>query len=67
MKKNLSGIILVAEIVAVILFHAFKLRESEQAPSESTIVMISKNLVNIPKSAILLKTKPDYFFINMLK
>lgn len=67
MKKNLSGIILTAEIAAVILFHTFKIRESENIPSESSVVKISKTLVNIPKSAILFKTKPDYFFVNMLK
>lgn len=67
MKKNLSGIILIAEIVVVILFHTFKIRETENVPSESTVARISKSLVNIPKSAILIKTKPDYFFVNMLK
>jgi hypothetical protein len=67
MKKHLSGIVLVAEIVAVILFHTFKLRTSENTPPENSVVRITKSLVNIPKSTILYKTRQDYSFVNMLK
>ena len=67
MKKNLSGIVLVAEILTVILFHTLKNRETENIPPENAIVKISKSVVNIPRSALVLKAKPEYFFVNMLK
>jgi hypothetical protein len=67
MKKNLSGFVLAAEILIVILFHTLKNRESETVPTENAVVKVSKSVVNIPKSALLLKIKPEYFFVNMLK
>jgi hypothetical protein len=67
MKKNRSGIILVAEIIVVILFHTFKIRETDKDQPLNAIVKIGRNLENIPKSSLLLKAKPQYFFVNLLK
>ena len=67
MKKNRSGILLIAEIVAVILFHTFKIRASEKDLPDRSIVSISKNLNHLPQSVLMPKAKPEFFFLNMLK
>jgi hypothetical protein len=67
MKKNLSGIVLTAEILIVILFHAFKIRQNENIQAENAIVRISKGAMSIPKSVIIFKSKPEYFFVRILK
>ena len=67
MKKNLSGIVLTAEILTIILFHAYKIRQNENPQPENAIVKIGRSAMNIPKSAIIFKTKPEYFFIRVLK
>jgi hypothetical protein len=67
MKKNRSGILLIAEIVAVILFHTFKIRATEIDLPDNAIVKISKSPDNLSKATSVLKTKPEFFFLNMLK
>jgi hypothetical protein len=67
MKKNLSGIVLAAEILAVILFHTFKDRGAENNSPENTIVRTGKSVIDIPRASSLFKTKPEYFFVNVLK
>jgi hypothetical protein len=67
MKKNRNGIILIAEIVAIVLFHAFKTREPQKELPLNTIVKVGKTLENIPRSSLILKAKPEYFFVNMFK
>ncbi|HVU85030.1 MAG TPA: hypothetical protein VHC50_09320 [Puia sp.] len=69
MKKNRSGILLIAEIVAIILFHTFKIRASEKDLPDrpGSIVTISKNLNHLPQSVLMPQAKPVFFFLNMLK
>ncbi|HVY73431.1 MAG TPA: hypothetical protein VG890_01295 [Puia sp.] len=67
MKKNRNGIILVAEIIAVILFHSFKLREPNVKLPADQAVQTAVRLDHIPGISSLLKTKPEYFFLNVLK
>ena len=67
MKKNRSGILLIAEIVAVILFHTFKIRATEKDLSDNSIATISKRVDNLPKTILAPKSKPEFFFLNMLK
>ena len=67
MKKNRSGILLIAEIVAVILFHSFKIRATEKDLPDNSIVTISTRLDNLPKTILVPKSKPEFFFLNMLK
>jgi len=68
MKKNRSGILLIAEIAAVILFHTFKIRSTEKDLPENDVVTNSKSIENLPGATIpVQKLKPEYFFLNMLK
>jgi hypothetical protein len=66
MKKNRSGILLIAEIVAIILFHTFKIKATEKDLPDNAIVKISKSPV-LPRTASVLKIRPEFFFLNMLK
>lgn len=67
MKKNRSGILLIAEIIAVILFHSFKIMAAQKDLPDNSIVTISTRLDNLPKTISAPKSKPDFFFLNMLK
>jgi hypothetical protein len=67
MKKNQSGLILAAEILIVILFHVYKIRQNENILPENALVRMSKGAVNISKSALNFKSNPEYFFVNVLK
>ena len=68
MKKNRSGILLIAEIVAVILFHSFKIRATaEKDLPDNSIVTITQRPGNLPKTILVPKSKPEFFFLNMLK
>ena len=68
MKKNRSGILLIAEIAVVILFHTFKIRSAEKDRPDNDIVRNSKSIENLPGTTIpVQKGKPEYFFLNMLK
>ncbi len=67
MKKNQSGVVLAAEILIVILFHVYKIRQSENILPGNALVRISKSAVNISKSALSFKSNPEYFFVNVLK
>jgi hypothetical protein len=66
MKKNRSGILLIAEIVAIILFHTFKIRATEKDLPDNAIVKISRR-PDLPPATPVLKIRPEFFFLNMLK
>ena len=67
MKKNLSGILLVAEIVVVILFHTFKIRQPKKIVLKTILSGTAKASKTFLVSNPCSKAKPEYFFLNMLK
>ncbi len=63
MKKNMSGIILAAEILTIILFHSFQLKQAEPKPADA-LASISK--ASTPNK-MPLHARPAYIYLPLLK
>ena len=63
MKKNKSGIILAAEIFAIILFHSHQMKQQAPAPFDS----LARNAKVAPQHKMPLHAKPAYIYLPLLK
>jgi len=66
MKTNPSRYILAAEILAVILFHAVKIKQADKMPEETAAISINQKLpASMPLDENMFRF--EYILLNMLK
>jgi hypothetical protein len=63
MKKNMSGIILAAEIFTIILFHSFQLRQDDHKPVDA----LARAEKASASRKMELHAKPAYIYLPLLK
>ena len=63
MKKNMSGIILAAEIFAIILFHSFQLKQEDQKTNDALV----RSTKAAPVQKMALHAKPAYIYLPLLQ
>jgi hypothetical protein len=66
MKTNPSRYVLAAEILAIILFHAVKIRQAEKQPTEIVYSHFNKN-IPLQKDGAESKSGVEYMLVNLLK
>jgi hypothetical protein len=66
MKSNLSKYILAAEILAIIIFHAVKIKQEEKPPVETVFERFNKN-IPLQKPAIGDQSGIEYMLLNLIK
>jgi hypothetical protein len=66
MKTNPSRCVLAVEILAIILFHAVKIRQTQKQQTEIVYSHVSKN-IPIQKSGVESKSGVEYMLVNLLK
>ncbi len=63
MKKNMSGIILAAEIFTIIMFHSFQLKQGDQKSNDA----LARTVKPVPTQKMALHAKPAYIYLPLLK
>ena len=66
MKTKPSHYVLAVEILAIVLFHAVKIKKAEKHPADIVYTPVNKT-VNIQKPVVENKTGFEYMLVNLVK
>jgi hypothetical protein len=66
MKSNLSRYILAAEILAIVIFHAVKIKQEEKQPVETAFERFNKS-IPLQKPAIGDQFGIEYMLLSLIK
>ena len=66
MKTKPSHYVLAVEILAIVLFHAVKIKKAEKHPADVVYMPVSKS-VTIQKPVVENKTSVEYMLVNLVK